>query len=94
MQEQLRIIQEQVNTLSNKVDLLLQQTAKTEIPAGLLSVQQAAAYLHLSVSHVYYLLATGKIKNLQRQKYSRILFSVQDLQAYLFQQNTRCKDEK
>ena len=49
----------------------------------LLSIKEAAAYLHLSVSRMYRLIYEGKLKPIQRRKNSKILFSTQELDNYL-----------
>lgn len=50
-----------------------------------LSLKQAAAYLHLSVSRVYDLVYSGKLKPLQHRKGGRILFSREILNKYLYE---------
>jgi predicted DNA-binding transcriptional regulator AlpA len=50
-----------------------------------LSLPEAAAFLHLSRSRVYYLVNTGQLKPLQHRKGRRILFSKESLIHYMYE---------
>lgn len=79
-----------LNTLNQKLDLLLQEVQDlknlhrfpTDEP--LFSLSEAAEKLKLSPSRVYALIYEGKLVPLQRGKYSRIQFSLQSLNQYLY----------
>ena len=82
-----------LNTLNQKLDLLLEEVRelkklnafqKDESP---FSLSEAAQKLKLSTSRVYALIYEGKLVPLQREKYSRIQFSLQSLNQYLYGNN-------
>ena len=79
-----------LGTLHQKLDLILQevQDLKKQNPSpnddSLFSISEAAQKLKLSPSRVYALIYEGKLKPLQREKYSRIQFSLQSLNEYLY----------
>jgi excisionase family DNA binding protein len=89
-------MKETVTALSSRIDAIEQtlqqlitlferdvgETVVTQ-PKAPLSLKQAAAYLHLSPSHLYSLIYSGAIQPLQRTKGSRILFNQSTLNNYL-----------
>ncbi len=83
MQNQLTELTERLE----KIELLLAQVLMRKDGKKdddkLLSIKEAAAYLHLSVSRMYSLIYEGKLKPIQRMKNSKILFSTQELDNYL-----------
>ena len=83
MQNQLTELTERLE----KIELLLAQVLMRKDGKKdddkLLSIKEAASYLHLSVSRMYSLIYEGKLKPIQRRKNSKILFSTQELDNYL-----------
>ena len=83
MQNQLTELTERLE----KIELLLAQVLMRKDGKKdddkLLSIKEAAGYLHLSVSRMYSLIYEGKLKPIQRMKNSKILFSTQELDSYL-----------
>lgn len=79
-----------LGTLNQKLDLLLEEVrelkklnvSQSEEPH--FSLSEAAKKLKLSPSRVYALIYEGKLVPLQREKYSRIQFSLQSLNQYLY----------
>ncbi|WP_142683024.1 helix-turn-helix domain-containing protein [Chitinophaga polysaccharea] len=90
MHEELEDIRQRLYEVDRKIELLLQLARNDAIDRQPpLSATQAAAYLHLSLSRVYCLIAEGRLQPLQRKKYGRILFSLQHLRQYLSQQDNQ-----
>jgi len=84
MQEELKTICQQLKMINDKMDLLIQANEnRTEGNNKTLNAEQAAEYLHLSLSRIYCLVCDGKLKPLQRKKYGRILFTKEGLNEYL-----------
>ena len=83
MQNQLTELTERLE----KIELLLAQVLMRKDGKKdddkLLSIKEAAGYLHLSVSRMYSLIYEGKLKPIQRRKNSKILFSTLELDSYL-----------
>ena len=79
-----------LNPLHQKLDLLLEEIRdlKKQKPSLndelLFSISEAAEKLKLSSSRVYALIYEGKLTPLQRGKYSRIQFSLESLNQYLY----------
>ena len=79
-----------LNTLHQKLDVLLEEVRelKKQKPSlndePLFSLSEAAKKLKLSTSRVYTLIYEGKLQPVQREKYSRIQFSLQSLNKYLY----------
>ncbi len=77
----------EIQQIHHKLDLLITEVKKLQkqAPAGEKSfgIQEAARRLHLSVSRVYALIYEGKLKPLQREKYSRIQFTEKNLNQYI-----------
>lgn len=79
-----------INSLHQKLDMLLEEVrelkklnvSQNEEPR--FSISEAARKLKLSSSRVYALIYEGKLVPLQREKYSRIQFSLQSLNQYLY----------
>jgi len=71
----------------DKIERLLEQlTARPDSKSDTdkpLSMKQAADYLHLSISRMYSLIYDGRLQPIQRQKNSKILFSIDELNKYL-----------
>jgi len=63
-----------------KLDLQSANTCKDQN----YTLKEAAAYLKLSISRTYELVYTGKLIPLQHKKYHRLLFSIQSLNQYLY----------
>lgn len=79
-------IEEVTARLERIEQLLLQMLKQNDCKKshdGLLSIQQAANYLHLSVSRMYSLIYTRKLKPIQQKKNSKILFQLNELDSYL-----------
>lgn len=84
---------EDLQNINRKLDLLLLEIGKLQ---SLLSfscteerftIKEAAKKLNLSVTRVYALIYEGKLKPLQREKYSRIQFTQEILNQYLYGNN-------
>jgi len=83
MQNQLTELTERLEKIEQLlVQVLMRKDGKKD-DDKLLSMKQAAGYLHLSVSRMYSLIYEGKLKPIQRRKNSKILFSTQELDSYL-----------
>ena len=92
MQNQLAELTERLE----KIELLLAQVLMRKDGKKdddkLLSIKEAASYLHLSVSRMYSLIYEGKLKPIQRRKNSKIIFSTQELDSYLAEDD-KCSPE-
>jgi hypothetical protein len=79
-----------IQALHGKLDLLLREVQGLKKqnfhfdPEPLFSLSEAAEKLKLSPSRVYALIYEGKLIPVQREKYSRIQFSTQSLNQYLY----------
>jgi excisionase family DNA binding protein len=89
MREEQDEIRKRLDALETKIDLLLQLARNDGNKHPPLSMEQAATYLHLSVSRIYCLISEGQLHPLQRKKYGRILFRPSDLNEYLTQQKNK-----
>jgi len=71
--------------LATELTIIKESLKGLTIHSPPLSLPEAAAYLRLSRSRVYYLVSTGQLKPLQHNKGGRILFSRQTLNNYLYE---------
>lgn len=86
MNEELKLIQQKLDSLITKLDKIQSRLSSQEINSSPpLSLQEAASYLHLSVSRVYSLVYAGKLQTLQHTKRGRHLFSKEHLNQYLYE---------
>ncbi|WP_081195915.1 helix-turn-helix domain-containing protein [Niastella koreensis] len=85
MNEELKLIQQKLDTLITKLDKIQSRLSFQEINSPPLSLQEAATYLHLSVSRVYSLVYAGRLQTLQHTKRGRHLFSKEHLNQYLYE---------
>lgn len=84
MSIELETLQQQLDEMNRKLDLLIRISGqKPHIAGQPLNAQQAADYLHISSSHLYALIYEGKLKPMQRKKHGRILFTRELLDNYL-----------
>ena len=80
----------ELQKIHQKLDLLLNEVRKlqglkaTGTGGNSFTIEQAAQKLNLSTSRVYALIYEGKLKPLQREKYSRIQFNQEILNQYLY----------
>ena len=80
----------ELQEIHQKLDLLLKEVIKmqrqkeTETDSSLFTIEQTAQKLNLSISRVYALIYEGKLKPLQRTKYSRIQFDLNTINQYLY----------
>lgn len=80
----------ELHQIHQKLDLLLNEIRKLQgqkaivTDGNLFTIEQAAQKLNLSTSRVYALIYDGKLKPLQREKYSRIQFNQEILNQYLY----------
>jgi len=80
----------ELQEIHQKLDLLLNEVRKmqgqkaTVTDGSRFTIEQAAKKLNLSTSRVYALIYEGKLKPLQREKYSRIQFNQEILNQYLY----------
>jgi len=80
----------ELQQINQKLDLLLNEVRKlqgqksTATDGSRFTIEQAAQKLNLSTSRVYALIYEGKLKPLQREKYSRIQFTQEILNQYLY----------
>ena len=86
-------MKEELQTINQKLDLLLIEVSKLQSLHSLsnseetFTIDMAAKKLNLSVARVYALIYEGKLKPLQREKYSRIQFTQEILNQYLYGRN-------
>lgn len=85
MNEELKLIHQKLDTLIAQLDKIQSRSYTLEINSPPLSLQEAATYLHLSVSRVYSLVNAGKLQTLQHTKRGRHLFSKEHLNQYLYE---------
>lgn len=84
MDSELDSINRQLRQLNAKLDLIVQYLSGNDSQSDRpLDSQQAAAYLHLSVSYLYTLVNAGKLEAIQKKKQGRLLFTKQQLDRYL-----------
>lgn len=83
---------ERLESIERKLDKLLNEVAYiksklcnySHMPRDrLLSIEQAAEYLKLSVSTIYKMVYAGKITTIQRSNKSRLLFTMDELDLFL-----------
>jgi hypothetical protein len=86
-------MKEELQKVNQKLDLLLIEVSKLR---GLqffsnneetFTIKHAAKKLNLSIARVYALIYEGKLKPFQRGKYSRIQFTQETLNQYLYGNN-------
>lgn len=86
MNEKLNKILRQLALINEKLDSLSHLSVERNIVKTdnkPLSAKEAASYLHLSLSRIYCLITEGKLKPLQKKKYARLLFTIDQLNEYL-----------
>jgi hypothetical protein len=85
-------MEEQLMRIEEKMDMLIREVAglKERLESNChlprdkpLPIQQAADYLHLSVSRMYSLIYQKKLNPIQRKRNSKLLFSIGELDSYL-----------
>ena len=82
IEEKLDIVIQELIELRKRLDNVNHQSRDNP-----LSIKQAAEYLKLSVSRLYYLVSSGELIPQQRNKKGRILFSIEELKSYLKKNN-------
>ena len=86
MSDELIQISQQIAELDRKLDFLINSLGKQSKDNDVIyNSQQAADYLHLSLSRIYCLISEGKLEPIQRKRKGRILFSPDSLNSYLSQ---------
>jgi len=85
MNHELKLIHEKLDTLITKLDKQSRLSSLEINSSPPLSLQEAATYLHLSVSRVYSLVYAGRLQTLQHTKRGRHLFSKEHLNQYLYE---------
>lgn len=86
-------MKETLQKINQKLDLILIEIIKLQrssLPPNseeTFTITEAAKKLNLSVARVYALIYEGKLKPLQREKYSRIQFTQEILNQYLHGNN-------
>jgi hypothetical protein len=97
MKEELKQLNKKLDGMSAEVKelkaLLLSLTNPPSTPVKKYKVSEAAAYLRLSVARVYDLVYTGKLLPIQRQKYSRLLFTTEQLNQFLYDKEASTEAE-
>lgn len=86
MKQELQQLSEQIMHLEYLLEKLICQIGEKDAGGATdkpLSLKQAAAFLHLSVSRVYSLIYEQKLAPIQRTTRSKILFSRQELNRFL-----------
>jgi excisionase family DNA binding protein len=81
-------MERQLQNVLLRLDRIEQLLAKLRDPPDnkkSFTLKEAAAYLRLSVSRMYSLIYDGSIKPIQRQRNSKILFTIEELNIYLSQ---------
>jgi len=92
MHEELKRLTEKVDSIEKLLIQLTTQRQETDVGNGngsLLSLQQAADFLHLSVSRMYSLIYQKKLIPVQRTGRSKILFSKEELIRYFGERELR-----
>ena len=83
-------MKEEFQNINQKLDLLFIELSKLRSLQSFsnneetFTIKEAAKKLSLSVARVYALIYEGKLKPLQREKYSRIQFTQEILNKYLY----------
>ena len=85
--QQEEYICQQLNQILSEIQQLKTNLLQTNNSPPLNS-KQAADYLHISVSRLYELVQSEQLISLQHHKKSRLLFSTQQLQKYLYGSKT------
>jgi excisionase family DNA binding protein len=85
MQDELQLIHEKLDLITKELTAIRASMQIVSNGSPPLTIEQAAAYLHLSVSRVYDLVYAGKLQPLQHRKHGRLLFSNQHLNQYLYE---------
>lgn len=85
MNTELSIIHCKLDSLAAELSIIKESLKALTTHSPPLSIPEAAVYLHLSKSRVYYLVNIGQLKPLQHCKGGRILFSRQTLNNYLYE---------
>ncbi len=86
-------MKEDLQEINKKLDLILIEVSKQRSLHSFsnneetFTIKEAAKKLNLSVARVYALIYEGKLKPLQRKKYSRIQFTQEILNQYLYGHN-------
>jgi excisionase family DNA binding protein len=86
-------MKEDLQNINQKLDVLIFEVSKLQRSTfppnseGTFTIKEAAKKLNLSVARVYALIYEGKLKPLQREKYSRIQFTQEILNQYLHGNN-------
>ena len=83
-------MKEELQKINQKLDLLLIEVSKVRSlhsisnKEEIFTIKEAAKKINLSVARVYALIYEGKLQPLQREKYSRVLFTQETLNQYLY----------
>ncbi len=83
-------MKEELQKINQKLDLLLTEVSKLRSLRSFsnneetFTIKEAAKKLNLSVARVYALIYEGKLKPLQRKKFSRIQFTREILNQYIY----------
>ena len=91
MQEEWNKIMDKLNNIEQLLLHIVRHGAEKDVgnnDASLLSLKQAADFLHLSQSSIYKLIYNKKLTPVQRSARSRILFTKEHLTYYLKQSNS------
>ena len=86
-------MKEDLQNIDRKLDLLLIEVSKLRNLHSFsknketFTIKEAAKKINLSVARVYALIYEGKLRPLQREKYSRIQFTQEILNQYLYGNN-------
>ena len=86
-------MKQELQDINQKLDLLLIEIRKLRSLHSFsnneetFTIKGAAKKLNLSVARVYALIYEGKLKPLQREKYSRIQFTQEILNQYIYGNN-------
>ena len=81
-------MEQQLESVLERLDRIEQLLAKLRDPPdnkNSYTLKEAAAYLRLSVSRMYSLIYDGNLKPIQRQRNSKILFTMEELNRYVSQ---------
>lgn len=81
MEQQLESVLQRLD----RIELLLAKLRDPPNNSKSFTLKEAAAYLRLSVSRMYGLIYDGSLKPMQRQRNSKILFTIEELDRYLSQ---------
>ncbi len=83
-------MKEELQKINRKLDLILSEVSRFQklhfLPNSeeTFTIKEAAKKLNLSVHRIYALIYEGKLKPLQREKYSRIQFTQEILNQYIY----------